>query len=289
MLVSLKEILARSIEEKYAVGAFNVTNHQMVEAIIEAAESTDVPVIINIAEVHFKYLDLKKFLPYLKNRIEASFVPIALHLDHGLSFETVIKAIRLGFSSVMIDASSLPFEENVALTAKVVEAAHAAGISVEAELGHVAGGEGNLDGGTEVNRDTFTHPEEAKKYVAKTGIDALAVAIGTVHGPYKGQPELDFDLLVKLRKEVDIPLVLHGGSGLNDSDFRKAIELGINKVNFYTQNSIQAVEAIYRQIRDTKGKIGFPELTLTAQSEILKQTKKQIELFGTKSLNIKNK
>lgn len=284
MLVSLKEILAKSVEEKYAVGAFNVTNHQMVEAIIEAAESKDVPVIINIAEVHFKYLNLKNFLPYLKNRIEASFVPITLHLDHGLSFETVIKAIGMGFSSVMIDASSLPFEENVALTAKVVEAAHAAGISVEAELGHVAGGEGNLDGGTEVNRNTFTRPEEAKEYIAKTGIDALAVAIGTVHGPYKGQPELDFDLLVKLKKEVDIPLVLHGGSGLDDSDFQKAIELGINKVNFYTQNSIQAVEAVSREIEDKKGKVSFPELTLTAQAEILKQTQKQIEVFGTKPL-----
>ncbi|MTI61063.1 MAG: class II fructose-bisphosphate aldolase [Firmicutes bacterium] len=284
LLVSLKEILAKSVEEKYAVGAFNVTNHQMVEAIIEAAESKDVPVIINIAEVHFKYLNLKNFLPYLKNRIEASFVPITLHLDHGLSFETVIKAIGMGFSSVMIDASSLPFEENVALTAKVVEAAHAAGISVEAELGHVAGGEGNLDGGTEVNRNTFTRPEEAKEYIAKTGIDALAVAIGTVHGPYKGQPELDFDLLVKLKKEVDIPLVLHGGSGLDDSDFQKAIELGINKVNFYTQNSIQAVEAVSREIEDKKGKVSFPELTLTAQAEILKQTQKQIEVFGTKPL-----
>lgn len=283
-LVSLKEMLPAALKEGYGVGAFNVTNYQMVEAVIEAAEKKKVPVIISIAEVHFKYLELDYFIPYTLKKIAKSSVPVVLHLDHGLSFKTVMKAIKYGFSSVMIDGSQLPFSENVSLTSKVVEAAHAIGISVEAELGHVAGGEGNLVEGTKVNRNTFTRPEEARRFVEETGIDALAVAIGTVHGPYKGKPELAFNLLQRLKEEVNIPLVLHGGSGLSRGDFQKAVELGISKINYYTGNSIKGVKAIVNLLEQSKGVVGLPELLLTARSQIIENIEEQIETFGTKTI-----
>jgi fructose-bisphosphate aldolase class II len=281
-LVNLKDILPEARKGRYAVGAFNVTTCEMVDAVVEAAERKQAPVIISIAEVHFKYLDLEYFGPYILNRIGGSRLPMALHLDHGLSFDTIVKAIKYGFSSVMIDGSQLPFAENVALTAKVVETARAAGVSVEAELGHVAGGEGNLKEGTEVNRDTFTRPEEAARFVRETGIDALAVAIGTVHGPYKGEPELDFELLKRLREEVNIPLVLHGGSGLSRADFRKAVAEGISKINYYTGNSIIGVKAIAELLEESKGVIGYPELLLGARERIVKNIEEQIETFGTR-------
>jgi two-component system response regulator AtoC len=207
-LVSLKSILEPGVDKYYAVGAFNVTNHLLFESVLKAAESKNKPVIISIAEVHFKYLDLDNFIPYIKDRINLSQVPVVLHLDHGLSFETVMKAIHWGFSSVMIDASSLSLEENIKLTKKVVEAAHSADVSVEAELGHVAGGEGDIKNGTEVDKNTYTKVEDANYFVQETGIDALAVAVGTVHGLYKGKPDLDLKRLAKIRDELEIPLVL---------------------------------------------------------------------------------
>jgi len=277
-LVTLNEVLKKSITKNRAIGSFNVTNHQMLEGIIEAAEEKKVPVIISIAEVHFKYLDLDNFIPYVLHRISRTDIPVVLHLDHGLSFDTVIKAIHYGFSSVMIDASSLPYKDNVALTFKVTEAAHAADVSVEAELGHVAGGEGNLVEGTDVDISAFTRPEEAVSFVEDTGIDALAVAVGTVHGLYKGEPNLDFELLKKLEDTVSVPLVLHGGSGLTVNDFKKAISYGISKINFYTQSSIRGVEAI-KELLAKENPISLPELTLAAQNRVKKVVEKQMDIY----------
>ncbi|MFP4016064.1 MAG: ketose-bisphosphate aldolase [Halanaerobiales bacterium] len=277
-LVTLNEVLKKSVTKNRAVGSFNVTNHQMVEGVIAAAEEKRVPVIISIAEVHLKYLDLDIFIPYLMDRIMRTQIPVVLHLDHGMSYETVVKAIHYGFSSVMIDASNLPYEENVALTKKVTETAHAAGVSVEAELGHVAGGEGNLVEGTDVDLSTFTRPEEAASFVEETKIDALAVAVGTVHGPYKGQPNLDFKLLKTLEETVPVPLVLHGGSGLTADDFKKAIKHGISKINFYTQASISGVEAI-KELLSGENPVSLPELTLAAQYRVKEVVANQMDIY----------
>ncbi|MFW6381272.1 MAG: class II fructose-bisphosphate aldolase [Bacillota bacterium] len=283
-LRTLKEVLRESIGKKYAVGAFNVANHDLAEGILEASEEKGVPVIISVAEVHFRYLKLDRFIPYLKSRIEQHPEPVALHLDHGGSFDTAMQAIHYGFSSVMYDGSTLSFEENMENTAEIVRAAHAAGVSVEAELGHVAAGEGDLKHGTEVDRNLFTRPEDAREFVEKTGVDALAVAVGTVHGVYKGDPDLDFERLQQLRQEVDIPLVLHGGSGLSEDDFRQAVTHGINKINFFTGNSIAAVDRINREIEDREGFVNFPDLTLAAREQIKENVKEQIEIFGTRPL-----
>lgn len=283
-LVSLKDVLDPAVEKNYAVGAFNVSNHLLFEAVINAAEEKNKPVIINLAEVHFKYLDLENFIPYLKNRINNSKVPLVLHLDHGLSFETVIKAIHWGFSSVMIDASSKPLKENIKITKKVVEAANAAGVSVEAELGHVAGGEGDIKNGTEVDKNSYTRVEDASYFVKETGIDALAVAVGTVHGLYKGEPELDLERLKKIRSELDIPLVLHGGSGLTDQDFKDAVNNGINKINFYTGNSLLGVEAIKDHLEKENGITSLPDLSNAAYAKMKKNVEKYIGLFANNNL-----
>lgn len=283
-LVSLKDVLNPAVEKNYAVGAFNVSNHLLFEAVINAAEAKNKSVIINLAEVHFKYLDLENFIPYLKNRINNSKVPLVLHLDHGLSFETVMKAIHWGFSSVMIDASSKALKENIKITKKVVEAAHSAGVSVEAELGHVAGGEGDIKNGTEVDKNSYTRVEDASYFVKETGIDALAVAVGTVHGLYKGEPELDLERLKKIRSELDIPLVLHGGSGLTDQDFKDAVNNGINKINFYTGNSLLGVEAIKDHLKKEKGITALPDLSNAAYEKMKKNVEKYIGLFANNNL-----
>lgn len=283
-LVSLKDVLNPAVEKNYAVGAFNVSNHLLFEAVINAAEAKNKSVIINLAEVHFKYLDLENFIPYLKNRINNSKVPLVLHLDHGLSFETVMKAIHWGFSSVMIDASSKALKENIKITKKVVEAAHSAGVSVEAELGHVAGGEGDIKNGTEVDKNSYTRVEDASYFVKETGIDALAVAVGTVHGLYKGEPELDLERLKKIRSELDIPLVLHGGSGLTDQDFKDAVNNGINKINFYTGNSLLGVEAIKDHLKKAKGITALPDLSNAAYEKMKKNVEKYIGLFANNNL-----
>lgn len=287
-LSSLKEILKKSIEKKYAVGAFNVISHDMVEQVLNASAEKEVPVILSVAEVHFKYLDLDNFIPYIKQRVSHHSEPVTLHLDHGQSYETVMKAIHLGFSSVMYDGSTLPFSENVEKTKQIVQAAHAADISVEAELGHVAGGEGNIKNGTEVNRDLFTKAEEAKEFVERTDVDALAVAVGTVHGLYKGEPDLDFDRLSKIRKIVDVPLVLHGGSGLSNQDFKTAVEHGINKINYFTGNSQEAVKGIKKEMKDKEGFVKYPDLLNTAGEKIRKNVKEKIDVFKTQSLDIQN-
>ena len=186
-LVTLQEVLKKTIIEKYAVGAFNIVNHTMVEGILSAAEDKGVPIILNVAEAHLGIMDLDNFIPYLLDRIRRSSVPIVLNFDHGTNYKTIIEAIDRGFSSVMFDGSTLPFEENVFQTKKIVRIAHSAEVSVEAELGHVGGLEDCSNYGQDRD-NVFTEPEEAVAFVRQTGIDALAVSIGTVHGVYRGYP-----------------------------------------------------------------------------------------------------
>ena len=283
-LVTLKEILSEAVAKKYAVGAFDAAEHGFVEAIIKAAEEKVVPVILMLTEGFLGLVDLDNFMPYVLDRIRRSPVPVALHLDHGTSFEVCVKAIHYGFSSVMIDGSTLPYAENVALVKKVVEVAHLCGVSVEAELGHVGGGEGDLRTGSVVDKSSFTRPEEAVRFVQETNVDALAVAIGTVHGVYQGAPELDFELLKELRSALDLPLVLHGGTGLTEQDYRKVVAHGINKINYFTGMSLAAVAAVKQAIEDREGYLHYHDLVIAGLAKAKELVKKQIEVFGTQPL-----
>ena len=283
-LVTLKEVLRESVAKKYAVGAFDAGEHGFVEAILTGAEEKGVPVILMIAEGFFGLVDMDKFMPYVLDRISRSPVPVALHLDHGASYDVCIKAIHYGCSSVMIDGSSLPYEENVALVKKVVDVAHVCGISVEAELGHVGGGEGNLKSGSAVDKSLYTQPEEAIRFVKETNVDALAVAIGTVHGVFQGTPEIDFELLKKLRASVDIPLVLHGGTGLTEQDYRNVAKYGINKINFFTGISQAAVAAVKKEIEDKEGYLHYHDIVAAGLRKTKEVVKEQIEVFGTQPL-----
>ncbi len=215
----------------YAVGAFNCENMEMVKAIIAAAETLRAPVMLQTTPSTIKYGTLDTFAAIVRAEAARASVPVCLHLDHGSSFELALQALNAGYSSVMIDGSKLPFEENIAVTARVAEAAKAIGIPVEAELGKVGGKEDDLV----AEADTNTDPQEAKEFVARTGVTSLAVAIGTAHGFYVGTPVLDKERLSLIRNVVDIPLVLHGASGLSDEDVKDCVARGICKVNFATE------------------------------------------------------
>lgn len=232
-LVTTKEMLLKAQKEGYAVGAFNVENMEMVQAIVAAAEEVKAPVIIQTTPGTLKYADTDMFYGMVSAVAKKSSIPVALHLDHGNSYELAAKALRSGYTSIMIDGSKLPFEENVAVTVKTVEMAHAMGVPVEGELGTVGGKEDTYE--VKDTEKSYTDPEEAKEYAERTGVDILAVGIGNSHGFYKGVPELRFDILEKTRNLVSVPIVLHGASGIPDEDVKKATGLGICKVNFATE------------------------------------------------------
>lgn len=229
MLVGLQEVLVKARAEKQAIAAFNVPNLEMIRAAIQAAEEVNTPVILQHAEGHGSLISLEEIGPIMLQYAKRSKVPVVVHLDHGKSFEMIMQAMKLGFTSVMIDASDLPFEENIARTKEIVKIAHSLGVSVEAELGHVftsslGGGEGRTPDDDQIGEtDIYTDPKQAKDFVDATTVDCLAVAFGTVHGVYLKEPKLDLDRVKKIYDEVKIPLVMHGGSGVEASDYRTAI------------------------------------------------------------------
>lgn len=231
-LVKAKEILLDAQKKGYAIGAFNVENMEMVMAVTEAARELDTPVILQTTPSTVKYAGLDYYLANVRAAAEREAVPIAMHLDHGSSFELAMQALRTGYTSIMIDGSHESFEENIALSKRVVDACKPSGIPVEAELGKVGGKEDDLDGG---EGNPYTDPGEAREFVKRTGIDSLAIAIGTAHGLYRGEPKLDLERLSEIRSVVDIPLVLHGASGIPDSTVAEAIKRGICKVNYATE------------------------------------------------------
>lgn len=287
-LVTLKEILSESIEKKYAVGAFNAIGPIPVyaESILSAAEKKGVPVILQIVEPTFDDPHCDAYFHYLKNRCSASTVPVCLQLDHGTCYEVTMKAIHYGCTSVMLDASALPLEENIAMTRKVVEAAHAAGVSVEAEIGHVGGSgpEGNLKG-NDIDTSAFTSVEDAKYFYEQTKVDALAIAFGTVHGIYKGEPHLDLERLAAVRKELEVPLVMHGGSGMDAEKYRQAIENGINKINFYTGMAVAGEKAVKKMLDDAGGElVPFEYVLDAAQDAIQAVVEEHLDIFGTQPL-----
>ncbi|MEK4246690.1 class II fructose-bisphosphate aldolase [Psychrobacillus sp. FSL K6-2684] len=238
MIVDTKKILTDAQRNQYAVAAFNVYSLETVQAAIKVAEQENQPVIIALGERYFPTVDVEGFAAMVKAMAEKATVPVALHLDHAYEKESIIRAIRCGFTSVMFDGSAHPFEENVRLTKEIVEIAHMAGVSVEAEIGSLAKGEFSDE---EEGTGTLTDPKAAKAFVEATGVDFLAAAIGTVHGMYKGEPKIDLTLLKRIQQAVDLPLVLHGGSGTPEAVVKEAVQLGICKVNVNTEVSMAAV------------------------------------------------
>ncbi len=274
-LVKMKDLLRRAEEKNIGCGAFSVGNMEMVRGAIRAAEELDTPIILQIAEVRLKNSPLHLMGPMMVQAAKEAKVDVAVHLDHGLTFETVDKALELGFTSVMLDASTLPFEENIARVKAVVEKARKYGATVEAELGLVGGSEdGSCDHGIRC-----TDPDDAVVYARETGIDALAVAIGNAHGNYPVAPTLAFDVLEKIHEKVDIPLVLHGGSGITDKDFQKAISLGIRKVNIATA-SFNSLTAHVEKYMESTDKHNFFDLNDAMVQGTYENVKRHILVFN---------
>ncbi len=246
MLVNLDTVLRPAQKGKYGVGLFNAVNMEMTNAIMEAAEELRAPVIMGTAEVLLGASDLAEVAAMVKARAENSDIPVVLHYDHGLTFEKCMEAIHLGYTSIMFDCSTDPYEENVEKVAEMVKIAHSLGVTVEGELGHVGDNEGA--GKLSKPSDYYTDPAQAADFVKRTGVDALAIAVGNAHGDYKFPPKLDFDRISEIAAAVNVPLVLHGGSGLSDDDFREAIKRGIAKVNIFTDISKAQVKGMQKGI-----------------------------------------
>lgn len=276
--VTLREVLQNAQQEGYAVGAFNANNMEIVKAIIEAAVEERSPVILQASQGALRYAGLNYITAMVRAAAEEADVPVVLHLDHGTSFEQTMLCLRYGFSSVMFDGSRYPLEENIARTAKVAEVAHAMGATVEGELGKIGGTEDDIS--VDEREAFFTDPAEAEQFVRETGIDALAVAIGTAHGPYKGEPVLDFERLAAIKKVVPVPLVLHGASGVPAESIRKAIELGVCKINIDTELRQAFVRGVQRVIREHPDEIDPRKILGPAKEAMKAVVKEKMRLFG---------
>lgn len=274
-LVKMSTLLEKAQKEKYAVGSFSVANMEMVLGVIKALEETKSPAIIQIAEVRLNHSPLELIGPLMVAAAKNSSVPVAVHFDHGKTEEKIRQALEIGFTSVMFDGSHLPFEENAAMTAKIKSIATEYGADCEGEIGCVGGSE---DGSEDIAINC-TSPEQAKEFYEKTGVDALAVAIGNAHGNYKQTPKLRFDILEKTADKVSVPLVLHGGTGISPDDFRKCISLGIHKINIATA-TFDSVELSVRTAYES-GKIGGYYDLQTAEVEgAYRNALKHIEIFN---------
>jgi fructose-bisphosphate aldolase class II len=243
-LVNMIEMLDRARREGYAVGSFDLINLEFAEAILEGAVRQQAPVILSTAAVHFDYVNMDALAPSLVRLAENAPIPVALHLDHGTDLEMAVRAIRLGFTSVQIDTAHLPFAENVRVTREIVRICHAAGVSVEGELGYVSGHEGDHGSRLDSEEPIYTEPSEATAFVSVTGVDCLAVSVGTVHGLLKGEPRIDFQRLRDISEQTSVPLVIHGGSGLSVETYRRLVESGMCKINYYAELSKAAVHSI---------------------------------------------
>jgi tagatose 1,6-diphosphate aldolase GatY/KbaY len=279
-LVTTKEILLKAQKEKYAVGAFNVENMEMVIAVLSAAEEMNAPVIMQTTPSTLKYAGVDYFFGNVKAAADKTTIPVALHLDHGTDFALAVQAMKAGYTSIMIDGSHNEYEENIAITKRVVDVATAIGIPVEAELGKVGGKEDDLDGGV---GDSYTNPEEAKEFVERTGVSSLAVAIGTAHGFYKGEPKLDFDRLSSLQKAVSIPLVLHGASGVPDVAVQEAVQKGMAKVNFATELRVAYSKGIKEYLKAYPETYDPKKYNLAGMDTVKELVKHKIEVCGSRN------
>ncbi len=278
MFVTSKEILLKAQAGRYAVGAFNVENMEMVQAVLEAAEELRSPVIMQTTPSTVQYAGLDYYLANVKTAAKRAGIPVVMHLDHGNSFELAMQAFRVGYTSIMIDGSHKSFEENIVISKAVADACHSSGIPVEAELGVVGGKEDDLDGG---EKNPYTDPKEAKEFVEKTGVDSLAVGIGTAHGVYKGKPELQFDILSEIRNLVDIPLVLHGTSGVPDEAVEECIRRGICKVNYATDLRIAFTTGMNEYLEKHPGTIDPKKYNAAGREKVRQYVMSKIKVCGS--------
>lgn len=278
MLVNLNDVLLPAREKKYGVGLFNTVNFEMARGVLQAAEKVGTPVIIGTAEVLLPYGPLEELSYFLLPMAKKASVPVVVHYDHGLTYEKCIEAIKLGFSSIMYDCSTDSYEENAKKVADITALAHSYGVTVEAELGHV----GDNEESGQLNDPTayYTDPMQAKDFVERTKVDALAIAVGSAHGAYKFPPKLDFARIQNIRDTIPTPLVLHGGSGLTDEDFRRAIACGISKINIFTDINVAQAQAARAALDG-----GAKDMTTIIPYQIeavAKETEKKMRLFFEK-------
>lgn len=291
MLVSLKELMEDAEKGGYAVGAFNVSNLESLMAIMQAAEETGRGVILNYAEVHAPFLSMEQAALIMLDAAKKAKVPVCVHLDHGSSMESCIQAIRLGFTSVMMDASAEDYETNVRETKEIVRLAHSVGVTVEAELGHIFSSDmGLAESPKEAEtlesfdsaEDVYTDPATAKDFVERTGVDVLAIAFGTTHGIYTKKPKLDLERITKIKEAIDIPFVMHGGSGLSKEEFQTAIRNGIRKINYYTYMTLAGGRAV-KEALDQKTpdeNVFFHDIPMIAVEAMKENVKEAIQVFG---------
>ena len=282
-IVSMNDILHDAKSGGYAVGCFNSIDLAMTRGIIRAAEEEKAPVILCHAEVHFKFTPLESIMPILLQEASIAKTPVALLLDHGKNFDAVVRSMHLGMNAVMYDGSELNYADNVAKTAEIVKIAHALGISVEGEVGRVvrpanSGAEGHDDASLAGDDSLYTDPDEAAEFVKKTGVDALACAFGTVHGIYRKEPKLDFSRLKSIADKTDVPIVMHGGSGLKSCDFRQAIANGVTKINYYTNLSLYTGKTVQQKISSTEEPF-YHEILVWAEQAVYEDVRAAIRLF----------
>ncbi len=277
-LVTLKEVLEPAKQKGYAVGAFNANNMEIVQAIVEAAAEERAPVILQASQGAIRYAGLKHIVSLVQTAAAGVDIPVVLHLDHGTDFDQVMRCIRHGFSSVMYDGSALPLEENIATTCRVIEVARAVGVTVEGELGKIGGTEDDIS--VEERDALLTDPEEARLFVQKTDVDALAVAIGTAHGPYKGEPKLDFERLERIRELTGTPIVMHGASGVPEGSIKKGIELGVRKINIDTELRQAFTSGIKTFMEKDPDNIDPRKILAPAKEAMKKVIKEKLHLFG---------
>ncbi len=272
MLVNLNDVLIDAQRNKYGVGLFNAVNLEMALGVLSAAEKLRSPVIVGTAEVLLPFAPLENVADMLIPMAKRAGIPVVVHYDHGLTFEKCMEALKLGFSSIMYDCSTDEYDENIKKVAELVKIAHCFGATVEAELGHVGDNEG--DGSPE---SFYTDPRQAADFVSKTSVDALAIAVGTAHGAYKLPPKLDFERIEKIASIIPTPLVLHGGSGLADDDFRKAIACGICKINIFTDINVAGAVAVKNAL--ISGKTSTTDVMNVAVDAVKAETEKKMKLF----------
>lgn len=280
MLMNMKELLEVAYKNKFAVGSFNVANSEFVRIVIESAEEKNAPAII---QIHPNEIELvgDEFVAYVREKCRNTKVPMAIHLDHGASIKDVMRAIRNGYTSVMIDASHASFEDNIAITKEVVKIAHDVNVSVEAELGTIGSNEGSSEGGAD--EILYTDVNDAKRFVEETGIDTLAVAIGTSHGQYKhaGKPELKLDLLAEINQNVGIPLVLHGGSDNKDEEISQTYLHGVAKINLSTDMKSAFFQEMRRFLTDNPGAYEPDVIMPSARNAAKEVVKRKMDLFNS--------
>lgn len=277
-LVTSKELLLNAQRNHYAVGAFNVENMEMVMAVLKAAEETNSPVIMQTTPGTIKYAGLDYYLANVRTAAMRTSVPVVMHLDHGNSYELAMEAYRAGYTSIMIDGSKKPFEDNIAITKAVCDAVHPGGIPVEGELGRVGGKEDDLE---VAEGNPYTDPDQAREFVARTGVDSLAVGVGTSHGVYKGIPKVNVDVLSAIREAVDVPLVLHGTSGVPDEQVIECVKRGICKVNYATDLRIAFTRGIKAYIKDDPDAFDPKKYAKQGMAEVTAYVRQKMEMLGS--------